>query len=261
HADVRRMLLTMKAQVEAMRGLVFLVAGAGDRARRHPDPDVRDRNERLVDLLTPVAQAWCTDTGCEVASLAIQVHGGMGYIEETGVSQTYRDMRIAPIYEGTNGIQALDLIGRKLAIDGGKPVMDLYADMRSTGDTLAEAGAAFDPIRENLGAAVDALEKSTFWIFEHGLADPNDAAAGATPFLRQFGLTVGGWVLAREALAARDALDRDAKAADAARLEAKIVTARFYAASILPEVAALGGAVTIGQELLYRVEATELAEV
>lgn len=258
HADVRRMLMTMKAQVEAMRGLIFLLSGAADRAKAHPDPDVRARNAQLVDLLTPVAKGWCTDTGCEVASTAIQVHGGMGYIEEAGVSQIYRDVRIAPIYEGTNGIQALDLIGRKLPLDGGKPVLDLFADVRLTVAALADAGQAFDTIRENLTNAVNELEKSTFWIFEHGIKDPNEAAAGATPFLRQFGLTVGGWVLAQEALAAQGRLDKGADGSDRSRLEAKVVTARFFAETLLPEASSLTAAATQGKETLFAIDATHL---
>lgn len=253
HADVRRMLMTMKARIEAMRALSYVAAGATDRAERHPDEDVRQRNQRFVDLVTPVAKAWNSDIGCEVCSTAIQVYGGMGYIEETGVSQHYRDSRIGPIYEGTNGIQALDLIGRKLPMDGGKPVLDLIAEMRSTAEELAKAGEAFGTISENLADSVDALERATLWIFEHGLLDPNDAAAGASPYLRLFGVTLGGWLLGKEAIAARSCLDAGADQSDAPLLEAKLQTARFYAEQLLPEAQALVGPVTRGKESLYAI--------
>src|SRR5262249_54948693 len=132
HPDVQRMLLTMRAQIEAMRALVAFVAGSVDRAKRQPQATERAQHQAVVDLLTPVAKAWCTDTGCAVTSTAIQVHGGLGFIESTGAAQHFRDARIAPIYEGTNGIQAIDLVGRKLARDGGTDMRALIAGMKAT---------------------------------------------------------------------------------------------------------------------------------
>ena len=137
HADVRRMLMTMRASIEAMRGLLYLDGGAVDRAAHHPDAEERTRWANRVALLTPVCKAWCTDLGVELTSLAVQVHGGMGYIEETGVAQHWRDLRIAPIYEGTNGIQAMDLVGRKLTLDGGQPLKELLSDVGALADSLA----------------------------------------------------------------------------------------------------------------------------
>src|SRR5690606_14069207 len=140
HADVRRMLMTMRANVEAMRCLIYLNGAALDRAHHGPDAEAREKAMGLAELLTPLSKAWCTDLGVEMASLAVQVHGGMGFIEETGVGQYYRDARILPIYEGTNGIQALDLVGRKLSLRGGAPVRDMLADIGTTVKLLAEAG-------------------------------------------------------------------------------------------------------------------------
>jgi 3-(methylthio)propanoyl-CoA dehydrogenase len=167
HPDVRRMLMTMKATVEAMRGVTLSAGIAYDLAKHHPDKEARAVNQGLVDLLTPVVKGWCTDMGVEIASLGVQVHGGMGFIEETGAAQHYRDARIAPIYEGTNGIQALDLVGRKLTNMGGKPVDDYIAAIR---ETCAALRGATDPdahlgtIETALGAGVDALESASGWL-------------------------------------------------------------------------------------------------
>ena len=250
HADVRRMLLTMKAQVEAMRCVVYLNASSIDLARHHPDEAERTARQELADLLTPITKGWCTDLGIEVTSTSIQVHGGMGYIEETGAAQHYRDARIAAIYEGTNGIQAMDLVGRKLPMRAGGVVGDLVASMRSTVADLEAAGPDLAPEATALGAAVDVLEEATTWLLTHGAADPNDALAGATPYLRMAGTTVGGWLLARSALAARAALAHGGEGFDEAFLQAKVATAHFYCTQLLPAGAGLLAAVTGGAAAL-----------
>ncbi len=237
HADVRRMLLTIKAYVQAMRGLVYLNAECIDLAAHHPDEGVRTWRRELADLLTPITKAWCTDLGNECASLNIQVHGGMGYIEESGAPQLYRDIRIAPIYEGTNGIQAMDLVGRKLPMRGGGVMKDLLEQLRSLDGELAAAGGEVESIRRRLADGVQVLSDATDWIFAHA-SDPNDAFAGSVAYLRIAGLVLGGWVMARTALAAL----ATGVPADAGR----VVTARFYCDTLLPQASGLLAAATAG---------------
>jgi 3-(methylthio)propanoyl-CoA dehydrogenase len=243
HPDVRRMLLTMKAYIETLRGLLYANAEALDWANHGPDEATRTAGQELADLLTPISKAWGTDLGVEVTSLAVQVFGGMGYIEETGVAQHYRDARIAPIYEGTNGIQALDLVGRKLPMRAGGVVADFLGRVAALDAELAEAGEDLASIRERLAEGHATLKQATDWLLEHGLADPLDAMAGATPYLRLFGLVTGGWVMARQALAASRAL-ADAGGADAEHLGRKLRTARFYCEQLLPQAVGLVPAVT-----------------
>ena len=257
HPDVRRMLLTMKAQVEAMRALALSAGEAYDLAANHPDADARERNQGLVDLLTPVVKAWSTDLGVEMASLGVQVHGGMGYIEETGAAQYYRDARIAPIYEGTNGIQALDLVGRKLMIQGGRPLDDYLGRMCSLDNALAvsDVGANgsgdFAVIRQGLAEGVEALTTATDWLRDAMTRNPEDTASGASNYLRMFGTVAGCYLLARGALAARRRLDENA--GDQEFYRAKITTARFYAEQILPQGVALLGPITRGAETLFAI--------
>jgi alkylation response protein AidB-like acyl-CoA dehydrogenase len=252
HADVRRMLLTMKAHLEALRCLLYLNAESIDLAKAHPDEAVRTARGELVDLLTPISKGWGTDLGVELTSLAVQVHGGMGYVEETGVAQHYRDIRIAPIYEGTNGIQAIDLVGRKLGLRGGAVVREFLdtidrtaEEARATGD-VAELGS-------RLAAANAVFRSATEWLIEHGSADPNSALAGAAPYLRMAGLVTGGWLLTRSALAAAELLAADGDGAGFSDefLAQKLVTARFYATQLLPQAAGLQHAVTAGDRDLY----------
>ncbi|GAB4179979.1 MAG: acyl-CoA dehydrogenase [Thalassobaculales bacterium] len=228
HGDVRRMLLAMRARTQAARGLALHAAGQIDRARRHPEDAARAAAQARVDLLTPVVKAWCTDLGVEVASIGIQVHGGMGYIEETGAAQHYRDARIAPIYEGTNGIQAMDLVGRKLARDGGSAMTALIAEMRA--DPATDAA---------LAAAIDRLEQATQAVLEGWAADPRLPAAAAAPYLELTGTVTGGWQLARQAAAAPEGPFGIAKRA----------TSRFYAEQVLSRadslLAAVRGAATV----------------
>jgi len=252
HADVRRMLLSMKAQVEAMRAIELTNSFHLDLGQYHPDEETREMHRLLAELLIPITKAWNTDRGVEVASAAIQVYGGAGYIEDSGMPQYYRDARIGPIYEGTNGIQAMDLVGRKLPSAGGKAIMSLIADLKSIDADLEAAGTGFESTRKNLTAAIGAVEQATGWLAAKGMQDPNEAMAGATPYLRMLGNTVGGYLLARQALAARNLLDEGSE--DKAFLDAKIVTARFYNEQILPETLGLLGAVTSGKEMLFALE-------
>jgi 3-(methylthio)propanoyl-CoA dehydrogenase len=256
HADIRRMLLTMKAYNEAMRGLCYANAHAIDLAHGSDDPAVREEQQKLADLLTPLSKAWCTDLGVELTSLAVQIHGGMGYVEETGVAQHYRDARIAPIYEGTNGIQALDLVGRKLPYDGGAFVKGFLADQREVVASLPDELAAIaGPLDDALGV----LERTTEWIFEHR-EEPNDVFAGATPYLRIFGTVVGGVYLAKGAAAAQRLLaGEDTSDFGADFLDARITVARFYAEQLLPQVHGLVGAVTAGADDLYALTPAQLA--
>ena len=237
HPDVRRMLLQMRAATEAMRAVTYFAAAAIDKSRR-AEGEARFRAERRSDLLIPIVKAWCTDLGVEVASLGIQVHGGMGYIEETGAAQYWRDARIAPIYEGTNGIQANDLVGRKLGRDKGEAARDLFAEMRAGLPALASA-----PGGGRLSAGLDALEQATVYLVE---VEPAHAAAGSTPYLALFGTVLGGWLLARMATAA---MRYDAQFAALKR-----ATAQFYAEHYLARApsylpAVLGGATVVGCDL------------
>ena len=245
HPDVRRMLLTMRSQIEALRCLAYLNAESLDLAARHPDEAVRTARQELADLLTPITKGWGTDLGVELTSLAVQVHGGMGYIEETGVAQHYRDARIAPIYEGTNGIQAMDLVGRKLPMRAGGAVADYLAGIDATAAELSGAGDAdLATVGKHLADAHAALRQATDWLLANAPADPNNSLAGATPYLRMFGIVTGGWLLARSAVAARRELD--AGGGDEAFLRQKVVTARFYAEQLLPQAAGLVPSVTAG---------------
>ncbi|MBS0520930.1 MAG: acyl-CoA dehydrogenase [Proteobacteria bacterium] len=250
HADVRRMLMSMRAQIEAMRALGYYTAAGIDAASRHPDKEAARRTQDRVDLLIPVVKAWFTDLGNEIASMGVQIHGGMGFIEETGAAQHLRDARILPIYEGTNGIQARDLVGRKVAKDGGETMLGLVAEMRAlAGELKAAPGDDLATIAASLATAADALEEATRWVAQSVKADLVAALAGSVPFLRLAGTALGGWLLAKGALVAQGKLaTRDG---DPAFLEAKIVTARFYAEVILPPaLAQLGPLKAAGRTVL-----------
>ena len=233
HADVRRMLMSMRSQIEAMRALGYYTAAGIDGALKQPDKEAGRRIQDRVDLLIPIVKAWFTDLGNEIASTGVQIHGGMGFIEETGAAQHLRDARILPIYEGTNGIQARDLVGRKVAKDGGETMLALVAEMRATAEDMKAApGDDIEAIRAGLVAAADALEDATKWVAQSVKAELVNALAGSVPFLRLAGTALGGWLLARSALVAQNKLA--ARDGDPAFLEAKLVTARFYAEVILP---------------------------
>jgi 3-(methylthio)propanoyl-CoA dehydrogenase len=249
HPDVRRMLIGMKAQIEAMRGLAYVAAGTIDRARHESDAARREAAQRRVDLLIPVVKAWSTDLGVEIASTGVQVHGGMGYIEETGAVQHLRDSRINPIYEGTNGIQANDLVGRKLMRDKGAAARELIAEMRLLDRFLAaQRATAFATIRAQLAPAIDALEAATAWLVENWDSDPARTIAGAVPYLKLFGTVAGGSIMARAALAAQRRLDRGE--GERGFNEAKLATAAFYAEQYLPGAAGLVPAVRGGATIM-----------
>ncbi|PTD15817.1 acyl-CoA dehydrogenase [Sphingomonas fennica] len=231
HPDVRRMLLRMKAQTMAARALIYYAAGQVDRA--HAGDEAA---QARVDLLTPLAKAYGTDVGCEVSSLGVQVHGGMGFIEETGAAQHYRDARIAPIYEGTNGIQAADLVGRKLSMENGAVFSALLADIRAE---AADEGA--------LMALVDACELVGARLLAAGA---DDRLAGSYPFLTMLSVAVSGWLMARQERAARTKQGMDADF-----LALKQAAARFYLDRIVPEAAGLAAAATAGAEGLYGISA------
>lgn len=251
--DVRRMLMTQKTYLTAARRLMLLNATYVDRSTNDPDPAVRQRANEIVGLLTPICKSFGTDLGNELTSLALQIHGGMGFIEETGTAQHYRDVRITAIYEGTNGIQAADLVGRKLGVRDGASVMEFLATMREIEPELKAAGGDFDSIREELDRQIGALEKATGWMLRTGRADPNAVLAGSVPYQRMWGLCLGGWLMARSALAG---LTID----DAAQAESQLVMARFYAEQLLPGCAGLLGAATAGSHDLFALDADQLAD-
>ncbi len=251
HADVRRMLLTMKASIEALRALHYFDARQIDLGHHLPDPAERAAAAELAGLLTPLSKGWGTDLASEITSLAIQVFGGMGYVEETGLAQLYRDARITAIYEGTNGIQAMDLVGRKLPMRGGRVVADLMAQMRATARELQGAGEDLAPIGDRLVDGLAVLQQATEWILANGATDPVQALAAATPYLRMCSQVVGGWLLGIEALAAT----RSAPAGFAA---AKVATARFFADHVLPTVHGLLPTITAGKDDLFALSADQL---
>ena len=254
HPDVRRILLTMKSQIEAMRGLGYVLAADVDFAHRHPDAEARARHQARVDLLTPVLKGWCTELGVEITSLAVQVHGGMGFIEETGVAQYLRDARIASIYEGTTGIQAADLVGRKLPMQQGGVMVALLAEMRGVAAALAEADdAVLGDIAARLTEAIDALEEASQWALTALAHDPAAVLAASVNFMMMTGYVCGGWQLGRAALAAKRAL---AKGEDAF-LQAKITTAVFYAEQILPKGTALLPVVRAGASQAFNLPAEQ----
>jgi len=247
HPDIRRMLLLIKSKTEAMRALASVSAVSLDAARVHPDAKERARYQAFADLMIPVIKGWCTENSVALTSLAIQVHGGMGFIEETGVAQLYRDARITPIYEGTTGIQANDLVGRKIARDGGSAAEALIEEMRKLGQAVAKEPSLGAPARV-FGAAVDALESAVEYVVSHYGNDMRGVSAGAVPLLELFGVVAGGWQLLRSALVARDRLASPPAqgAMDAEFYRAKIETARFYADHVLSQAPGLAHAITEG---------------
>jgi alkylation response protein AidB-like acyl-CoA dehydrogenase len=253
HADVRRMLMTMKAYTEASRSICIYNAECLDYARRHPDADVAKARQGMAELLTPISKGFGTDIGVEMSSVGVQVHGGMGFVEETGAGQHYRDSRILPIYEGTNGIQAMDMVGRKLTLNGGEPMQALLADARAVANAAAASGdARVQAQAAPLSAAIDAAERAAKALAGMLGTDMNAAGAGAAPFLRLMGLVAGGYLLTKGAIAAAKLLEGGAE--DAPFLNAKIATAHFFATQIVPGADALAVAAMAGAEVLYAIE-------
>jgi acyl-CoA dehydrogenase len=243
HPDVKRMLMTMQSATKAARAICYATAVALDHAHYAVDESARKQAHERASLLTPVAKAFSTDVGTEVASLGVQVHGGMGYIEETGAAQHYRDARIAQIYEGTNGIQAIDLVMRKLPLSGGQAVRDFLCELRSVVDAVNAANdPAFGWTGTRLDQAVQCLVRTTEWLLAE-LGDSADRAlAGATPYLRLFAETTGGCMLADEALASIR-LKGTSNGPDTAR---RIAIARFFAENLTVQAGALERAVIEG---------------
>jgi len=251
HPDVRRTLMLMKAKIEAARGLCFATAVAADLARTATNPVDRDAALFRQDLLTPIAKAWSTDMGVEAASAALQVQGGMGFIEETGAAQFYRDARILPIYEGANGIHGIDLMGRKLALGKGQAVRELVDDIMPTAAALKSSDDAWlHTVGARLETGLAAVQSATGWLIERrGHAQP-DALAGATPYLKLLGDVVGGWMLGKAALAASARIA--AGDPDTEYWRTKIGLARVFAEQVLAQAPGLTQAVTQGSVDLFR---------
>jgi acyl-CoA dehydrogenase len=253
HVDVRRMLLTMRALTRAARAICFATAVALDRARLAPDAAARKAAHERAALLTPIAKAFSTDIGQEVASLGIQVHGGMGFIEESGAAQYYRDVRISQIYEGTNGIQALDLVARKLPLSGGATVRGYIDELRRTVEAVTAANdPAFGATGARLAEATDSLSEATEWLLAALAAKPDTALAGATTYLRLFASAAGGCMLANEALAAARQSDGDSAGAGRA---GRIAIARFFAENLAVQAPALARVVTQGADAMLTASA------
>ena len=246
HPDIRRMLMTMRAQTEAMRAVAYVTAAAMDNARRQPEAEARKRHQAFVDLMIPIVKGWSTEIAQEVTYLGVQVHGGMGFIEETGAAQHYRDARIITIYEGTTGIQANDLVGRKTARDGGATARAVAAEIDKVAAHLASHA---DPSLRAIGlrlAAVASLQAAIEWLVPTYGSNVRAAHAAAVPYLKLWGLTAGGWQMGRAALVASTNIG--AGKGDANFLRAKIATARFYAECLLPQAEALAESITEGSD-------------
>ena len=247
HPDVRRMLVLMKAKIEAARAICLSAGVAADLSRLAPDEAERNAAALRAELLTPIAKAWSTDVGVEVASMGVQIHGGMGFIEETGAAQYYRDARIAPIYEGTNGIQAIDLVGRKLTMAGGGAVRDLLAEIKSIAPDLA-AAEDLAAVGARLTAGVQAVERASVWMAEH--AGP-EAQAGAVAYLKLFGDVLGGFMLAKGALAAV----RQLQGGEASSwLTSKVGLAQVFAEQVLTGAPGLAEAAVQGAAVVRAVD-------
>ena len=243
--DVRRMLMSMKAQTEAMRALAYVVAAAMDIAHCDPDATLRAKHQAFADMMIPVVKGWSTETCIELASIGIQVHGGMGYVEETGAAQHLRDARITTIYEGTTAIQSNDLVGRKMAREGGATAKEVIKAMRVVeGELAASQGEDMAAIRAGLAAGIKAVEDCVAWIVATYAPDIKAVHAGSVPFLRLMGIVCGGWQMARSALIAQKKLA--AKEGDASFYQAKVATARFYADHVLAQAPGLRNTVVRG---------------
>jgi butyryl-CoA dehydrogenase len=244
HPDVKRMLLTMKSSLEALRRLCYWNAACLDVASHHPDASEREWAADQAALLTPLSKGWGTDLGVELTGLAVQIHGGMGFVEETGVAQHYRDARITTIYEGTNGIQAIDLVGRKIGLRGGAVItrhLDAIDDLCGRLDKHADLTATAAALRTTL----EATRRATTWLAEHA-TDPLSMLSGATPYLRLLSTLTGGFLLAESALIARD----QESEVGAATVAERVTSARFFCEQLMPAVDGLVGAVTGDPALL-----------
>jgi alkylation response protein AidB-like acyl-CoA dehydrogenase len=245
HADVRRMLLTIKSYVDAMRYLMYDNQLMLD-LEYFGEGDLKEFGEERCGILTPITKAWISDLGVELSSIAIQVYGGMGYVEETGVAQYLRDARIAPIYEGTNGIQALDLIFRKLPLDSGQAMQRLLGDVNSVIEEMSQAGDVLSSMSEKLKVEVDKLSEVTLWLGSKMLeGELVDASAGASPYIKMFGQVLGGYYMGKAALLATKKYD---ETGDEYYAE-KITLSKFYIEQLLPLASGYASAVTAGKEI------------
>ena len=235
HPDVRRMLMTMKSLIEAMRATAYVTASAIDISRQAEDADIRTEALERTALLTPIVKGWMTEVAQELTSIGIQVHGGNGFVEETGAAQYYRDARILTIYEGTTGIQANDLVGRKILADSGLAMQHLLADMAEFDSSLASCGPELESIRSAVATGRDRLEEATNWLLGKAQDDPSVVYLAAFDYLMLAGTVVGAWQMGRAAEVAHRKLA--SKDGDTDFYKAKIITARFYAEEILPRSA------------------------
>jgi hypothetical protein len=247
--DVRRLLMSMRAQIEAARALAYVAAAACDAGHHHADEATRKANQACYEYLVPIVKGWSTELSIEVTSTGVQVHGGMGFIEETGAAQYYRDARILAIYEGTTAIQANDLVGRKTVRDGGAVVKGLIAQIRQTEAALlvaatGEYSAELLAIQWRLADGAQALEQVVEYVLDNIKSDIKGVFAGSVLYLKLAGIVLGGWQMARAALVASDKLK--AGDGDAQFYRAKIATAQFYADHILTQAASLQVAIVEG---------------
>jgi alkylation response protein AidB-like acyl-CoA dehydrogenase len=251
HADVRRMLLTMKANTEAARALAYYAGGMIDRMR-HGTGDAQIAAAARVDLITPLVKAWSTDLAVETTSTGIQIHGGMGFIEETGAAQFYRDARILPIYEGTNGIQANDLVFRKVLRDGGAEAKKFMAEMQAFLGTMTDKPSDdLMVIQQEMQKAVTTLAATTDWMLGHAKSNTDDLASSAVPYLRMFSTVAGGYMLAKLAHDALAALFTDG--GNAHYYNAKLITARFFAEGLLPAIHGLQSPIMGGHKSVMQI--------
>jgi 3-(methylthio)propanoyl-CoA dehydrogenase len=251
HPDVRRMLLTMKANTEACRALAYYAGAMIDHAKMQKDAKVKAESQARLDLLVPLVKAWSTDMAVETASTALQIHGGMGFIEETGAAQYYRDCRILPIYEGTNGIQANDLVFRKILRDNGAEAQRFMLEIKAFLKNFAQKPSDdLDAIQGSLSKAVVALEETTSWMLANAKSNTDAMAASAAPYLRQFSLVAGGYMMARMALSAYGHLN---SGEDANFYNTKLITARFFAEALLPVVHGLSSPIMGGQKMAVQI--------
>ncbi|MFL6693751.1 MAG: acyl-CoA dehydrogenase [Ramlibacter sp.] len=246
HPDVKRMLMTMRAFTEGCRAMASVAASAYDASHHHPDPEVRKQNQAFYEFMVPLVKGYSTEMSLEVTSLGVQVHGGMGFIEETGAAQYYRDARILPIYEGTTAIQANDLVGRKTARDGGQVARAVAGQIEATERDLAKRSSpAAKAVLQRLAAARKAYLDVVDFVAGKTKANPNAVFAGSVPYLMLAGNLVAGWQLARSLLVAEDL---GAKGEDKAFMDAKVATARFYAEHILSKAPGMRDAIVEGAE-------------
>jgi hypothetical protein len=256
HPDVKRMLLEMKSTVEASRALALYAASQLDLGHAHPDAAVRAAAQARGDLLIPIVKGFCTENGIDVASTGIQVHGGMGYVEETGAAQTLRDVRITAIYEGTTGIQSNDLIGRKIGRDGGAVLNHFVEEMRASLEALSSTDATARTVKAAAISGVERLRDAAASLLGALTTSPDRAMAVSVPFLNLCGVVIGGWLMARSADIAARRLE--AGSADVEFLRGKLATARFYAGQVLPRALMLENIVSQGADSVVATDAATI---